>query len=83
MAMSRVRLAWSRSRRRSSGIKVQGVFPILLLLLSSEESTDRDEVHVWSVRSALGETYAATPMVLPVRSHLDGIRRLLGGELLY
>ena len=32
-------------------------------------------------RSVLGESFAATPLVLPVRGHLDSIKRLLKGDL--
>ena len=31
--------------------------------------------------SALGESFDVTPMVLPVRGHLDSIKRLLKGDL--
>ena len=31
-------------------------------------------------RSVLGETYAATPQVLPIRGHLDDIKRMLVGD---
>ena len=31
--------------------------------------------------SALGDTLEATPMVLPIRGHLDAIKRLLKGDL--
>ena len=30
--------------------------------------------------SALGESFEATPMVVPVRGHLDSIKRLLKGD---
>ena len=32
-------------------------------------------------RSVLGESFAATPLVLPVRGHLDSIKRPLKGDL--
>ena len=31
-------------------------------------------------RSVLGETCASTPMALPIRGHLDGIKRILEGD---
>ena len=31
--------------------------------------------------SALGEKLEATPMVLPIRAHLDSVKRLLKGDL--
>ena len=31
--------------------------------------------------SALGESFEVTPMVLPIRAHLDRVKRLLKGDL--
>ena len=41
--------------------------------------TTRDDSDV-NDHSVLGESFAATPLVLPVRGHLDSIKRLLKGD---
>ena len=42
--------------------------------------TDRDDSDA-NIRSVLGESFASTPLVLPVRGHLDSIKRSLKGDL--
>ena len=70
-------------RRLDSGILV-GTSPATSVDAASGTGITGDEGTMGNMGlSALGENFGHTPLVVPVRGHLDSIKRLLRGDVLY
>ena len=72
---------WGVLRRLDSGILV-GTQPAMPVVTAPGTGISGD-VHTTGMQdvSALGESFGQTPLVVPVRGHMDSIKRLLRGDV--